>query len=122
MQKSASAGTGGQPAAKTASSAGQCRPPSAPANRSSAIPSGNGITAANVSAGRTADADVDLEAARPANRGGVVHADAAVDLVVQPDLAFRHIVIARKLDPVHAEVGSSPAGSIRVLGVNNGKG
>ena len=34
----------------------------------------------------------------------VVHADAAVQLVVQPDFAIRDILVARKLDAVHADI------------------
>ena len=38
------------------------------------------------------------------DRRRVVHADAAVDLVVQADLAVRLVLVARELDAVHAEV------------------
>jgi hypothetical protein len=54
--------------------------------------------------GRAADEDADLQ--RPARRVGLrlVHADAAVDLVVQPDLAVLLVLVAAELDAVHAEV------------------
>ena len=31
-------------------------------------------------------------------------ADAAVNLIVQPDLAIRHVVVAAQLNAIHAEV------------------
>ena len=40
----------------------------------------------------------------------MVHADAAVNLVVQPDFAIRHVLIAGELHAVHAQVGLSRPG------------
>ena len=47
----------------------------------------------------------------------MMHADAAVNLVVQAD-AVVVILIARKLHAVHAEVGVPPAGPVGVFGVH----
>ena len=47
-----------------------------------------------------------------------MHADAAVNLIMQPDLAIRLIVVACQLYAVHAQVGMTPAGSIGILGVD----
>lgn len=46
-----------------------------------------------------------------------MHADAAVDLVVQADLAVRSVLIAAELNAVHAEVGALPARALGMLGV-----
>ena len=48
----------------------------------------------------------------------MVHADAAVDLIVEPDLAVRLVLVARELDPVHPQVRSRRARPVGVLGVN----
>ena len=67
---------------------------------------------------RAADEDVDAERHAARDRRGVVHADAAVDLVVQADLAVRLVLVAGELHAVHAQVGVPPAGPVGVLGVD----
>ena len=50
-----------------------------------------------------------------------MHADPAVDLVVQPDLAARLVSVAGELDPVHPEVGTGDARPVRILGIDLGQ-
>ena len=76
------------------------------------------MTAATVKRGRAADEDVDPQRLTPADRRRVVHADPAVDLVMQPDLAVGLILVARELDPVHPQVRPAQARAVRVLGVD----
>ncbi len=45
-------------------------------------------------------------------------ADAAVDLIVQTDLAVGLILVAGELHPVHAQVGMPPAGTVGVFRVH----
>src|SRR5262245_59249802 len=52
----------------------------------------------------------------------MMHADSPMDLVVQPDLAARLILVAGELDPVHPQIGSGKTGPIGVLGVDLRKG
>src|SRR5262249_12977917 len=54
----------------------------------------------------------------PAQGGGVVDADAAMDLVVQADFAVGLIGVAGELDTIHAQVGVPPAGPVGVFGVD----
>ena len=68
--------------------------------------------------GRAADEHVDPQRFTPADRRRMVHADPAMDLVVQPDLAVGLVLVARELDPVHPQVRSSQAGPVGVLGVD----
>ena len=68
--------------------------------------------------GRAADEDVDPQRLAAADRRGMVHADPAVDLVVQPDLAVRLVLVAGELDAVHPQVGRRQAGPVGVLGVD----
>src|SRR5262249_23617629 len=60
------------------------------------------------------------DAERPtATEGGrMMDTDAAVDLVVQADLASRFVFVAGKLDAIHTEVGVTPAGLVGVLRVD----
>ena len=53
---------------------------------------------------RAADEDVDAQRLAAPDRRRVMHADAAMNLVVQPDLAVRPILAAGKLHAIHAEV------------------
>ena len=96
MQKSASAAIGRPGLART--SGGRTsrtrRPPSAPAKANSGIPSGSGITAASVMRRRPADEDVDAERHAAPQRRRVMDADAAVNLVVQADLAVALVLVA----------------------------
>ena len=94
------------------------RPPSAPANASSGSPSGSGITAASVMRRRAADEDVHAQRLAAPDGRRVMDADAAVDLVVQPDLAVGLVLVARELHAVHAEVRLPPAGPVGVFGVD----
>ena len=55
-----------------------------------------------------ADEDVDPERLAPPDRRGMMHADPAVDLVVQADLPVRLVSVARELDAVHPEVRPAP--------------
>ena len=106
MQKSASAWIG-RPSPRR--SMRMRRPPSAPANVSSVIPSGSGITAASVIAGGPPTKTFTRNGSPRANRRRVMHADAAMDLVVQADLAVRLVLAAGKLHAVHAQVRVPPA-------------
>ena len=54
--------------------------------------------------GGATDEDVDSQLLAASNRRRVMHADAAMDLVVQTDLAIGDIVVAAQLDSVHSEV------------------
>ena len=99
ITKSASAGIGKKPAVATIRSR---RPPRTPAKLSSGSPSGNGITAATVKAGRAADDHVDPQRLPPPDRRRVVDADPPMDLVMKTGLLIRYIFIARNLNPVHA--------------------
>src|SRR5205085_9323944 len=47
-----------------------------------------------------------------------MNADAAVNLVVQPDLVVARVAVAGELHPVHAQVGMAPAGPLGVLRVH----
>ena len=119
MQKSASAASGSvSRESRVARARRTRRPPSAPANASSGKPSGNGITAASVSAGGPPTKTLTRNGTPFADRRGVMHADAAMNLIVQADLPIRLVLVARKLHAVHAEVGMPPAGPLGVLGVN----
>ena len=91
------------------------RPPSAPANVSSLIPSGSGITAASIIAGGPPTKTFTRNGLPALNRRRVMHADAAVDLIVQADFAVRLVLAAGKLHAVHAEVRAPPAGLRRRL-------
>ena len=93
-------------------------PPSAPAKASSGSPSGKRHDGGDGHRGRPADEDVDPQRLSPADRRGVVHADPAMDLVVQADLAARLVVVARELDAVHPQVGPGQAWAVGVLGVD----
>ena len=78
---------------------------------SSDRPSGSGITAATVKRRRPADEDIDPQRLAAANRRSMMHADAAMNLIVQPDLDVRPILTAGKLHAIHAQVRplASPA-------------
>jgi hypothetical protein len=67
---------------------------------------------------RSAHEHVDAERHPLANRRRVMHADAAVDLVVQADFAERVVTVSRKLHAVHAEVGLAEAGAVGVFRVD----
>ena len=58
---------------------------------------------------RPAHEDVHPQRLAAAEGGGVVGGDAAVDLVVQPDLAVRLVLPAGKLHAVHAQVAPGQA-------------
>ena len=59
---------------------------------------------------RAADEDVHAKRLAGANRRRVMHADRAMDLIVQADFAIRLVLAAGKLHAVHAEVRVPPAG------------
>ena len=109
MTKSASAGIGRPPSGATIATR---RPPSAPANASSGKPFGQRHDRGDRQGGRAADEDVHPQRLAPTDRRRVVHADAAVDLVVQPDLAVRLVLVAGELDPVHPQVRPRQAGPV----------
>ena len=67
------------------------------------------------------DADVDAQRLAARDGGGMVHADAAVNLVVEPGFAIRHVLIAGELHAVHAQVRLSRAGPVGVFGINQRK-
>ena len=52
----------------------------------------------------TADKDVDSKRFARLDRSPMVHADSAMDLVVHADLSVRFVLVARKLNAVHAHV------------------
>ena len=60
--------------------------------------------------GRAADEDVHAKRLAGANRGRVMHADRAVNLIVQADFAIGLVLAAGKLHAVHAQVRVPPAG------------
>ena len=63
--------------------------------------------------------DRHLQRLAPRERLGVVHADAAVELVVQPRLAVGLVVVACELHPVHAKIRMLRAGRGRILAVDS---
>ena len=94
-------------------SCGMRWPASAPANVSSLIPSGSGITAASVIAGWPPTKMFTRKRLAGTHRRRVMHADAAMNLIVQADLAVGHIAAAGKLHAVHAQVRMRQARLIR---------
>ncbi len=70
------------------------RPPSA-GERQFRHPFGQRHNGRQRQRGRTADDDVDAERDTAPQRGRMMHADATMDLVVQPHLAIRLVLIAR---------------------------
>ena len=62
------------------------------------------MTAATVKRGRAADEHVDPQPFAPADRRRVVHADPAMDLVMEPDLGVRLVLVAGELNPIHPQV------------------
>ena len=94
------------------------RPPSAPAKASSLIPSGSGITAASIIAGGPPTKTFTRNGLPASNRRRVVHADRAMDLIVQADFAVRLVLAAGKLHAVHAEVRAPPARRADIFGVD----
>ena len=71
---------------------------------------------------RAAHEDRHLQRLAAGQRRRMVHADAAMQLVVEADLAVVLVGIARQLDAVHAEVRMLRAGMVRVFGVNSRQG
>ena len=94
------------------------RPPSAPANVSSLIPSGSGITAASIIAGEPPTKMFTRNGLPALKCGRMVDADRTMDLIVQADLAIGLVLAAGKLDAVHAEVRVAPARAIDIFGIN----
>jgi hypothetical protein len=48
----------------------------------------------------------------------MVYADAAMDLVMEPNLRFWAILASRKLNTIHAQIGMPDAGIFGMLGVD----
>ena len=90
----------------------------APAKVSSESPSGKGITAARIIAGVPPTNTFTGNRSPRLNRRRVMHADAAMDLIVQPDLPIGRVLAARNLHAVHAQVGIQQARLVGMLGVN----
>jgi hypothetical protein len=67
---------------------------------------------------RPAHEDVQPQLLLAAQRGGVVDAQSAMDLVVQPDLAVGLVLSAGDLHAVHAQVGMGQSGAIGVFGID----
>ena len=65
-----------------------------------------------------ADEDRHLERQAAGQRRRMMNADAAMELVMEPDLAVGQVVVAGQLHPVHAEVRPGRSRLIRVLGVD----
>ena len=87
------------------------------------MPSGNGITAARVRAGGPPTKMFTRNGLAARERGRVVHADAAVDLVVQADLAIRFV--ARRPRAARGTCRGSMRvcpGRFGILGVDLGQG
>ncbi len=70
---------------------------------------------------RTAHEHVHRQRLSLANRRRVVDADAPVDLVVQANLGVGRVLVARQLDPVHAQVGRHGSGPLGILRVDLGQ-
>ncbi len=69
--------------------------------------------------GRPADEDVHAQRLLQFQRGRMMHADAAMDLVVHARLAFRRVAIAAKLHAVHAQVRAQHrAGVVRIFSID----
>src|SRR5690606_40980804 len=66
------------------------------------------------------DEDAHPQRLAPCRRGRVMHADAAMDLVVEPDFAIGDVVVARELHAVHAEVALYDPREIGVIGEHQG--
>ncbi|MNW69323.1 hypothetical protein D3C74_483030 [compost metagenome] len=64
---------------------------------------------------RTADKAANLERLAPLRSMGLMDADTAVNLVMDPDLFVHLIIIAAELNPVHAEIRIHNARLVRVL-------
>src|SRR5262249_13463972 len=52
----------------------------------------------------------------------MVDADAPVDLVMKSDMSIRNVLIPRKLQAIHAEVGMPPSRPIGIFRVDLGEG
>ena len=85
------------------------RPPERPGERQLGQALGQRHHGGDGHGGRAADEDVDPQRLAATDRRRVVDADPAVDLVVQPDLAVRLVLVAGELDPVHPQVGAGQA-------------
>jgi hypothetical protein len=72
--------------------------------------------------GRATDEDVHPQRLAATDRRRMMHADPAVDLIVQPDLASRLVGVAGELDPVHPQVRAAQAGPVGILGIDLGQG
>ena len=80
------------------------------------------MTAATVRAGGPPTQTFTRSGSPRRDGGGMVHADAAVNLVVEPDFAIRHVLLAGELHAVHAQVRLSQAGPVGVFGINQWQG
>ena len=90
-------------------------PARTPANVSSERPSGSGITADTAMAGEPPTKIATLQRLAAGQRRRMVHADAAVELVVEAHLAVGLVGVARELHAIHAEVRVLRAGPVGVL-------
>ena len=63
--------------------------------------------------GSASHEDVHAQRLAALERRGVMHTNAAMQLVVQADLLIRHILAARELHAIHAQIGVRQA---RVIG------
>ncbi len=97
-------------------------PARAPAKPSSDMPSGSGMTAATLMAGGAADEDVDAQRLAAADGGGMMDADAAMDLVVQTDFLVGPVLAAGELDAVHAQVRAAESGRVGIFGIDQRQG
>ncbi len=72
--------------------------------------------------GRAADEDIHAQGLAAPQGGRVVHADAAVNLVVHADFFVRPVLAAGDLNAIDAEVGMAPAWVVGIFGVHSGQG
>ena len=79
------------------------------------MPSGSGITAATVMAGGPPTNTFTRSISLAPQGRGMMGGDAAVNLVVQPDLAVRLVLPAGKLHAIHAQVACGQARAGRGL-------
>ena len=65
-----------------------------------------------------ANKDVDSKRLFRINRGLMLDPDAAMNLIVQSNLAIRLIIVAGQLNPVHAKVGFAQSGGADIFAVD----
>ena len=82
------------------------------------MPSGNGMTAASVIAGVPPTKTLTRSGTAALERRRMVYANAAMQLIVQADLAIELVLTTRQLDAIHAEIRTRQTGIPDVFGVD----